>query len=156
MFMLFTTTLVPAKLSTVGSNVMVKDPITGSTGAPASKPLAVKLMMSVIVAARAGAKETLNAIAHNTLASAELIFNFMSVPPLDRMPKPYRASRLAAAYINDFNYIWTIGRTKEGPTRGVPRLVKQSADAVATSREGRRTSRSGRVVQHPRWGRGLA
>jgi hypothetical protein len=59
-------------------------PITGSIGAPGSKPLAVKLMMSVIVAARAGAKETLNAVAHNTPESAALIFNFMSVPPLDR------------------------------------------------------------------------
>jgi hypothetical protein len=49
--MLFTTTLVPARLSTVESNVMVKDPITGSIGARGSKPLAVKLMMSVIVAA---------------------------------------------------------------------------------------------------------
>jgi hypothetical protein len=37
----------------VGSNVMVKDPITGSTGAPKPKPLAVKLMVSVIVAALA-------------------------------------------------------------------------------------------------------
>jgi hypothetical protein len=84
--MLFTTTLVPARLSTVGSNVMVKDPITGSTGAPVSKPPAVKLTMSVIVAARAGAKKTLNAIAHNTLA--RLIFNFMAVTPLDGTSKP--------------------------------------------------------------------
>jgi hypothetical protein len=36
---------------------------------------------------RAGAKETLNAIAHNTLASAGLIFNFMAVTPLDGTPK---------------------------------------------------------------------
>ena len=41
-------------VSTVGSNVMVKDPITGSTGAPRPKPLAVKLMISVIVVAFAG------------------------------------------------------------------------------------------------------
>jgi hypothetical protein len=67
-------------MSTAGSKVMVKDPVTGSTGAP-TKPLAVKLMVSVIIAARAGAKETLNAIAHNTLASAGLIFDFMAVTP---------------------------------------------------------------------------
>jgi hypothetical protein len=30
----------------------------------------------------------LNAVAHNTLTSVALIFNFMSVPPLDRMPQP--------------------------------------------------------------------
>jgi len=30
----------------------------------------------------------LNAMAHNTLTSVALIFNFMSVPPLDRMPQP--------------------------------------------------------------------
>jgi hypothetical protein len=37
----------------VGSNVMVKDPMTGSIGAPA-KPLAVKLMVSVIAIEFAG------------------------------------------------------------------------------------------------------
>ena len=33
-------------------------------------------------------------------------------------------------------------------------LLKQSADAVATSREGHRSRRSGRAGQHRRWGRG--
>ena len=87
MFTSFNVTVVALWTNTVGSNVMVNDPITGLTGAPARKPLAVKLIVSVIVAARAGAKEALNAIAHNTLASAELIFNFMAVTPLDGTPK---------------------------------------------------------------------
>jgi hypothetical protein len=82
--MLFTTTLVPARLSTVGSNVMVKDPITGSTGAPASKPLAVKVMMSVIVLAQAA---PLRAKTHPA-ASAGLIFDFMVVTTLNRPPHP--------------------------------------------------------------------
>ena len=38
---------------TVGSKVIVKDPITGLTGAPAGKLFAVKLMVSVIVDALA-------------------------------------------------------------------------------------------------------
>src|SRR5262249_60196087 len=88
MFTLFNVTVVALWMSTAGSKVMVKDPVTGLTGAPARKPLAVKLMVSVIIAARAGAKETLNAVAHNTLASAGLIFNFMGCHPSRRNAEP--------------------------------------------------------------------
>jgi hypothetical protein len=45
---------VPPRIIIVGSSVMVKDPITGSTGAPEGvKSLAVKSIVSVIVAALA-------------------------------------------------------------------------------------------------------
>src|SRR5262245_35140845 len=84
MFTSLNATVVALWTNTVGSNVMVNDPVTGLTGAPARKPLAVKLMVSVIIAARAGAKETLNAVAHNTLAIAGLIFNFMGCHPSRR------------------------------------------------------------------------
>src|SRR5215510_8136407 len=47
-------TVVPSRMLIVGSIVMVKDPMTGSTGAPEGvKPLAVKSIVSVIVAALA-------------------------------------------------------------------------------------------------------
>ena len=57
MFMLFNVIVVPIVVI-VGSNVMVKDPITGSTGTEKPgvkerKPLAVKLIVSVIVPALA-------------------------------------------------------------------------------------------------------
>jgi hypothetical protein len=52
MFNLSNVTVVALWMNTAGSNVMVNDPITGSTGAPAGvKPRAVKLMISVIIAA---------------------------------------------------------------------------------------------------------
>ena len=54
MFTLSNVTVVPPKRFIIGSIVMVKDPITGSTGAPEGvKPLAVKSIVSVIVAALA-------------------------------------------------------------------------------------------------------
>jgi hypothetical protein len=54
MFTSFNVTVVALWTNTVGSNVMVNDPITGLTGALARKPVAVKLMVSVIIAAFAG------------------------------------------------------------------------------------------------------
>jgi hypothetical protein len=54
MFMLSNVIVVPWGMDVVGSNVMVKDPITGSTGAPGGvKPFALKLIVSVIVTALA-------------------------------------------------------------------------------------------------------
>ena len=53
-FKLSNVIVVPTLMLVVGSNVMVKDPMTGSIGAPA-KPLAVKLMVSVIAIAFARA-----------------------------------------------------------------------------------------------------
>jgi hypothetical protein len=60
-------TVVPSRMLIVGSIVMVKDPITGSTGAPGGKEgksLAVKLMVSVIVAAFAGLTAPVDASAN--------------------------------------------------------------------------------------------
>ena len=96
MFMLSNVIVVPVMLM-VGSNVMVKAPITGSTGArgEVKKTLAVKLMVSVIVSAFAGLAAPVDASA-NAHANAPKVIFFMTrslvvtpraetlVPPLRR------------------------------------------------------------------------
>jgi hypothetical protein len=73
-------TVVPSRMLIVGSIVMVKDPITGSTGAPGGKEgksLALKLMVSVIVAAFAGLPAPVDASA-NAHANAPKVIFFMT------------------------------------------------------------------------------
>ena len=97
MFTLFNITVVPEMLI-VGSKVMVKDPVTGSTGAPEGiKPLAVKFIVSVIVAAFAVLAAPVDASANAPAnANAPKVILFMTrslvvtpraeimVPPLQR------------------------------------------------------------------------
>jgi hypothetical protein len=82
MFNSFNAIVVPALTLVVGSNVMVNDPITGSTGAPA-KPPGVKLMVSVIATAFAGPVPRANTQAAVTQPQSAFMW-----PPLGATPKP--------------------------------------------------------------------
>jgi hypothetical protein len=53
-------------------------------------------------------------------------------------------------YPNSQSFIWFQGRPVA--CRAVVSLLKQSADAVATSQKGRRSPKSDRAARHPRWG----
>jgi hypothetical protein len=110
MFMLFTTTLVPAKLSRVGSKVMVKDPITGSTGAPASKPTGGKVDD---VGDRLGACQGTAQCRSTQRADerrADLRFHVCTPA---RQNAAAIASILRRGYLcQRLHYIWTIGRTR--------------------------------------------
>jgi len=87
MFMLSNVMVLPICKSIVGSKVIVKDPITGSTGAAGKgvplefeKPLAVKLMVSVIVVAFAGLSAPVAASA-NADANATKVLLFLGMLP---------------------------------------------------------------------------
>jgi hypothetical protein len=79
MFTSLNATVVALWTNTVGSNVMVKDPITGLTGAPARK-LAVKLMVSVIGIALAVFVASAPAPPHRLLQTKEKISRQLLLP----------------------------------------------------------------------------
>ena len=87
--MLSNVTVLPICKSIVGSKVIVKGPITGSTGAAGKgvplefeKPLAVKLMVSVIVVAFAGLPAPVAASANaDAIANATKVLLFIGMLP---------------------------------------------------------------------------